>query len=241
VKFAGNTQVEVLGIQDENPADPSKWWGPDGLPSPQPGFNQNVRHDPNTPGMRNLRFLFQMTGPDIADKTLHVEIVGAQDEKTSANGFHGAYIRQQYVSLPQNLAITKFRIAVSNGPWADEITYDMATGQSTNFTDTSAKVGAITQANGMTNVELRFPLFHKMDRDERMLLLVNGQEIMPDGISRNLLGTTYSFRCAKSQVSQVIFRSRPFEWIDMNNVSLAPTTAPTPVEISPVPSPSTSP
>ena len=153
----------------------------------------------------------------------------------------GAFIRQMSVALPQNLTTTKLRFAVSNGPWADELTYDMASGQSTNFTDSAVRMGKITEVNGMTNVELRFPLLHMMVRDEQMVLSVNGQEIPPVGIRRELGVTTFIFGCAKSQVTQAIFRSRAFEWIEMDNVSLVPTNTATLVQIIPAPIPTTAP
>jgi hypothetical protein len=54
-------------------------------------------------------------------------------------------------------------------------------------------------------------------------------------------GTTYTYDCPKSAVAQVIFRWRPYEFMEMKNVSLRPTTVPTDVQISQASSPTTAP
>ena len=66
------------------------------------------------------------------------------------------------------------------------------------------------------------------------MVVAGGKELTASAMYSSYLEDRYIFRCPRSKATGIIARSRPYEWIDLKNVALNPTTAPTAVKVVPV-------
>ena len=111
--------------------------------------------------------------------------------------------------------------------------YDVATSRYTasdGAENVPVRIGNITEENGETVVEIYGT--YSDERDKQRIAMAGGRVVHSShGHGDN---PTMNIARARSAVTQIIFQSRPYETMTMKNVSLAPTTSPTDVQVSPV-------
>jgi RNA polymerase sigma-70 factor (ECF subfamily) len=250
--FTDGTVVEVLGIQNV-PQDPSwlknelglqsapppdaKWWSPDGLECPAPEHEARLRVSINGAGppARLLRIMLRMSGPRAGGEGAKAELLPNVRVGYSSYGPSHARLIELMAAVPVDTTIGELRVGVAAGQWINDVKYDMATAQytaSANAANASVRIGNVTQENRETLVEVYWPP-NDGQRDRRLTVVTRGREIQSShGHGDN---PTYEyFRCAKSDMTQIICQSRPYETMAMKNLSLAPSTLPTDVQVSPL-------
>jgi hypothetical protein len=232
IKFSDDTLVEVLGIQDDPQADPGRWWLPDGSQIPAPRFPKGGPTNVGGFGTRNIRFIIRMGGPPIGDKNLKVVVTPRQSDSVSVSLDRGAYLMNLLVAIPNSSNTANLKIGLGTGPWTESVLYDAATARTTNAATVPVRIGSITEEKGRTIVQVSETPQPDAQQDQGIVLLANGKRIAAGQVSRSWLsGATYTFDCPKAQMNQILFRSRAFEFIEMKNVSLAPTAQPIDVQI----------
>jgi RNA polymerase sigma factor (sigma-70 family) len=86
-------------------------------------------------------------------------------------------------------------------------------------------------ASGNTFLE---GLVDSPDFDLRITLRAGGRILTPNSMQSDGNAVTMRFQVPKDQVQAVLFGSRPYEWMQMSNVSTAPADNPTSVQVQPV-------
>ncbi|HVT90865.1 MAG TPA: sigma-70 family RNA polymerase sigma factor [Tepidisphaeraceae bacterium] len=241
IKFSDDTIVEVLGIQDDPPADPGRWWLPDGSETPAPQFPKSSPMSAGGFGTRNIRFIICM-GPPIGDRNLRVVVTPRQSEALSVLLQGGMYWMNLLTAIPNNTESATIKIGLGIGPWTETILYDAATAKSSNRDKVPVRIGSISEEKGRTQVQVFEMPQPDPQRDEGIVLVASGKQLAAGQVSRSFMsGATYTFDCPKDQMTQILFRSRPYEFIEMKNVSLKLTAQPTEVQIVKIDSPTTLP
>jgi RNA polymerase sigma factor (sigma-70 family) len=74
-------------------------------------------------------------------------------------------------------------------------------------------------------------LIDSPDFDLRITIRAAGKLLTPNRMQSDGQAITLQFQCAKDQVQAVLFGSRPYEWINLLNVSTSPVEKPTEVKV----------
>jgi hypothetical protein len=78
-------------------------------------------------------------------------------------------------------------------------------------------------------------MFGGSPQDQKLTVIANGRKLQPVGYEGGGDAITVRFRCPKGQVEKVILSSRPYEWLEMQQVSAHPSpTSPTQVKVVPL-------
>jgi Sigma-70, region 4 len=220
VTFADGTVVQILGIAEgENRAD--KWWAADGSPVADPKFPGTARVSVGQPeGLRPIQFIIDMSGSS-QDKALTVEVPGARGSAMTAHHLPGGRITKLVTALPADQPTTNLRIGVSHGPWTNTVIWRK---DSEVPADTPGpKVMGIRDEDGETVIEVERGFASGPRPNLRMIVIARGNELNHAHMSGSRNTEVYRFRCAMEQVEQVVHCTRPFEWQQIENVSLVKT------------------
>ena len=224
--FAGGASIEILGVNDVAQT-PGNWWLPDGSPAPDPiadsrrGSSIRIAD----PGSRVLMLVARVQGA--GDRGTHLEF---QDSTASgsqltnrSDGTEVTWIGK----LPADADVAKLRLGVAAVNWDSELV--LVPGKSTEGTAGDMTVNGVREQNGKTIVDAVLSPQPGETLDRRVTVTVNGKELLPSSIesTSNLLQSlshqipvTYTFNCRLNQVTQIRCVSRPFEMIELDNVSL---------------------
>jgi hypothetical protein len=243
IRYSDGSVVEVIGIRSEAEPD-GPWWAADGSIAPAPTIRDSSQLSlPSFLG-RNVRFVVRLNDASQAGNAMRVDVGQMLTFASSATSSSRSTTMNMVVALPSTLETAPLRIGLAGGRWNDTVIYDVAASKRTSAGASPLTVGTITEENGKTMVQVYDSRWQSSsDRQEEVVLLANGQIVTAQTSRRASLLANYvhTYECRKDQVSQVIFRWRPYEWMEMKNVSLRPTTAPTQVSIGPATQPSTVP
>lgn len=224
--FAGGASIEILGVNDVAQT-PGNWWLPDGSPAPDPiadsrrGSSIRIAD----PGSRVLMLVARVQGA--GDRGTHLEF---QDSTASgskltnrSDGTEVTWIGK----LPADADVAKLRLGVAVVNWDNELV--LVPGKSTEGTAGDMTVNGVREAHGKTIVDAVLSPQPGETLDRRVTVTVNGKELLPSSIesTSNLpqslshqIPVTYTFNCRLNQVTQIRCVSRPYEMIELDNVSL---------------------
>jgi hypothetical protein len=244
--------ASLVGVNTRPPQESPKWWGADGAPV------TGVRLDPNqiiyvgdTPGRRQVRFIFSTRGPGASGSGFTFQIDGAGAQAMSSRSLPGGERQTNYVvSLPADQARTRVRIGMATGPWRQDESVPVPATQSTAVpAGGSAAVpavaaatpagtpaatrprgpaifGAVSEVNGRCTVAVNGNAIPGGRDGHMVAVLANGKrvhmsEYRGDGDGRGVA----TFNCKRDQVVRLVHESRPYEWAEMGDVALQPDAA----------------
>jgi len=177
---------------------------------------------------RRIDLIMRINGSALDSKglTVHASPETGQTA-TLANGSATDLTVKVIVDVPKDQPTTDLRFGLAKGPWTGELNLDCSDGKMPPVGSTGA--GFTFQDISEENRETKLYLRRSSDDTEenrQVVVVADGKELHYAGMTTSLLGSTYTFRTPKKNVTRIIVRSRPYEWITLKDVALHPTTAP---------------
>jgi hypothetical protein len=126
------------------------------------------------------------------------------------------------------------RLGFAAGSWKERCTWDVTDGQASapSIDVPELELQSIEEQDGKTLLTVNAPVIESQKSDVQLVVIANGTEVKSGvGVSKGAI-YTFTYRCRLNQVTKVIARGRPFEWIEYKNVAFGPRTQPTSVAIS---------
>jgi hypothetical protein len=232
LKFTDGTLVELLALQD--PRRPSVWWAPDGTPTTDPKFPNGGTFTMTYSAAHRIDAIVRINATGARQKT--VTLRSDQPYRTAMRQTGNGSQRLAHIIMPVARGATSGDVGVglAGGAWDDRCYWDVADGEASapSVEIPTLELQSITENEGRTQVTIISPEMESQSSDVQLVVIANGNEVRSGmGVS---LGSryTFTFKCPVDQVSRIIARSRPFEWIELKNVAFEPTKTPTDVQIA---------
>ncbi len=226
VTLSDGTMVELLRVC-EHPSEGKQWWRPNGALMENATGSRLKHHE----GYRDYEFVMRLTGTDDISYRWQVP-GGTQGSDTGApvgkDGNPVSDLRVYTVNQPQDKKTATVRIGATAAKWDTLVTYIPQDKEETY----SLKEGAIAfgtpyEKDGRTLL----PVVHNFNRGNptmaiRVIAITRlGQELGSSysGSGGDVLSSlTYGFQSSLDDIREFRFQTRPYTWVEFQNVSLRP-------------------
>jgi RNA polymerase sigma factor (sigma-70 family) len=231
--FSDGTKVEVLALTD--PSKNNQWWALDGSPTVDPKFRAAGTINMTYKLARRIDLVVHLTGAALDKKSLTVRSDAPSRSATLANGSTTNRFVRIYIPVPMGAASGNLRVGLAGGAWTSELNLPCANGEDPPAGSSGAGLAfeEIVEEPGGTLVRMNTgSLLELQSEDREVIVMLGGKELRPAATISSGSRFTYTFHCKRSDVTQIIARSRPYQWIEMKNVAFAPSAEATAVAVS---------
>src|SRR5262249_48297824 len=144
--------AEALGLSSTSQPATTPWWSPDGSESPAPPHEDlpRIHMSPVRKDERLLRFILVMPGAIARRNDVTVEALPSVRRGFSTYGTGAQRWIEAIAIFPVTAKTADVRVGLANGPWTDDISYDVATKQFTKSPTAEVSINSIdiTDENG---------------------------------------------------------------------------------------------
>ena len=222
--------VELVGVC-EHPSEGKQWWRPDGTHmenAPYKSMGSRLKHHE---GYNDYEFVMRLTGP--SDTSYKWEVPGGrQGSDTGApidkDGNWVSDLRVYTANQSQDKKTASVHIGVTAAKWETLATHVPKDGEETySLKDGAIAFGVPYEKDGKTLL----PVVHNFNRGHntvaiRVIAITHSDEQLGSscsGSGGNILSSlTYGFDLPLDNIREFRFETRPYTWIEFQNVSLQP-------------------
>jgi RNA polymerase sigma factor (sigma-70 family) len=221
IRFPDGTVATIIAIA-EGHERAVKWWAADGAPAADPGgVGAGVISVAPSIGRRELQLVIDVVGQAMQDKTFTVAVPQSSGTATTSIATPQGRRYRIAIAMPAAATVADLRLGLAGGAFHETLLWENGAPIELDPDNPAPKMLEMREENGQAVLEFARG-FGPAGQDRRVVVISGGRTIYSSGSNSSTRRETYRFGIPMNQITKVIFRTRPFEWQEMRNVSLMP-------------------
>ncbi|MFC1636040.1 M56 family metallopeptidase, partial [Planctomycetota bacterium] len=227
-KLSDGITVELISVC-EHPNEGKQCWRPDGSLMAKAPYKTTKKRLERDEGYNDYEFVMRLTGPNDTSNRWSVP-GGRRGTDTGApmdhEGRRVSDLRLYTVNQPQDKKMAAVRIGVTAAEWETLANYNPKDDEETYTLENGAiAFGVAYEMDGDTLLPVVHNFKHRAAATRVIAISHSGQSYgsSRSGSGGNILtSSTYGFDVPLNDIREFRFMSRPYTWIEFQNVSLRP-------------------